>query len=140
MKYSGLKIGLIPITAKLLLYTLLIIGVVSSAITSLLAAAVNNIGFLDFVMWGLGPPLMGIGFIAMVLLIVKRWQRIGGALLLGMMVYTLSGFLYQYSHEWGAFYDHPYLIAPFVVMIVSWALSGAIIIIRGTNFLATKGS
>lgn len=132
MKYSGLKIGSIPITAKLVLYTLLIIGVVSSTITSLLAAAVNNSGFLDFVMWGLGPPLMGIGFIAIILFIAKKWQRIGGVTLLGVMLYSLAGFLYQYSHEWGAFYDHPYLIAPFLVMIVSWAISGLIIIFNRT--------
>ena len=137
MRNSRLKIGSIPITAKLLLYTLLTISVISGAITSFLGAAINNSSFLELFMWGLTPPLMGIGFIAIILLVAKRWQRVGGAILLGMALYTLSGFFYQYNQELGSFYDHPYLIAPFLVMIVSWAISGVIIIIRG-KFLSTK--
>lgn len=138
MKYSGLKIGSIPITSKLLLYTLLITGVISGTITSLLGVAINNSSFLDFLMWGLALPLMGIGFIAIILLIAKRWQRIGGAILLAVMLYSLAGVLYEYNNELGLFYDHPYLIALFLVMIFSWAISGVIIIVRGKSFLVVK--
>ena len=138
MQHIEVRIGSIPITAKLLLYTLLITGAISSAITSFLGAAINNSSFLDFLMWGLALPLMGIGFIAIILLIAKRWQRIGGVILLGMMLYSLAGVLYQYNKELGLFYDHPYLIAPFLVMIVSWAISGVIIIVRGKSFLVVK--
>ena len=140
MKYNGLKIGSIPITAKLLLYTLLTISVISSAITSFLGAATNNSSILEIIMWGSSFTLISTGFIAVILLVSKRWQRIGGAILLGIALYTLSGFLYQYNRENGLFYDHTYLIAPFLVIIVSWTISGVILITRGKGFLVEKGS
>ena len=91
MKYSRLKIGSIPITARLLLYTLLTISVISGSITSIWGAAIDNSGGLETLMWGLTLPLLSIGFIAIVLLVAKRWHRIGGAILLGMAIYNLSG-------------------------------------------------
>jgi hypothetical protein len=136
MKNDRLKIGSIPITAKQLLYTLLAISVISGAIASVLGEAVSSSSFIEILMWGLTPPLLAIGLIAVVLLVAKRWHRVGGAILLGMSLYTLSGLLYQYNQERGLFYDHPYLIAPFLVMILSWAVSGGIII--SGKFLSTK--
>lgn len=140
MQNRELKIGTIPVTAKLLLYTLLTISVISGAVASVLGAVVNNSSLIEIFMWGLSPPLMVIGFIAIILLVAKRWQRVGGVILLGVALYTLFGLFYQYNQKFGLFYDHPYLIAPFMVMIVSWVISGVIIIIRGKSFLMAKGS
>lgn len=75
MQHSVLKIGSIPITTKLLLYTLLTIGVISGAITSVLGAVVDNSSFIEIFMWGLFPPLMAIGFIDLVTRLRKHYGQ-----------------------------------------------------------------
>ena len=67
MQHSGLRIGTIPITAALLLYTLLTVSVISGVVVNVLRASINTNSFLELFIYGLISLLMGIGFIAIIL-------------------------------------------------------------------------
>jgi len=137
MKYSGFQIGKIPITAELLLYTLLTISVISGVIANVLKAATNTSNFFELFITGLISLLAGIGFIVIVLGLAKRWHRIGGVIFLGIALFILFSLPFSYNEELSLFYDYPYLITPLLVTALSWAISGVIIIIKG-KFLSTK--
>ena len=128
MKNSRVKIGRIPITTELLLYTLLTISVISSVVGNVLNAAINSSNFLELFISGLISLLIVIGMIAIIWGVVKRWHRVGGAIFLAIAIYMLWGLLYAYNQELGLLYDYPYLVAPALVWTVSWAISGVIII------------
>ena len=141
MKYSGFKIGRIPVTAKLLLYTLLTISVVSGIVGNSLMLATNNVSSLDFfifyVLMGVGAMLAGIGFVAIILEVARRWQRVGGGLFIGIAIFIFASLPSGFNEELRLFHDHPYIIAPVLIINISWLISGIIIILRG-NFLSTK--
>ena len=141
---TKLKIGSIPITAKLLLYTLLTISVISSVLVNTLHWVTLSESFLEIFIMGLVSLLAGIGFIAIILAIilevVERWHRIGGVIFLGIAIYMLWGILYSYNQELSPFYNHPYLLVPLLMVALSWVIYGVIIIIHGKSFLTAKGS
>lgn len=139
MQYSGFKIGRIPITAELLLYALLTISVISGVVVNVLRASINTNSFLELFIYGLISLLMGIGFIAIIWEVTKRWHRVGGVLFIAIAIFILWGIIYSYNQGIGTFYDTPYLLAPPLVLITSLAISGTIIIMRGKSFLTTKG-
>ncbi|MFC1865370.1 hypothetical protein ACFLYB_01485 [Chloroflexota bacterium] len=140
MQDRELRIGRIPITAELLLYTLLAISVISGVVVNVLKAAINISSFPELFIYGLISLLLGIGIIAIIWEVVKRRRRVGGAIFLAIAIYMLWGLLYEYNHENGSLYDYPYLMAPVLVLAVSWIVSGVIIILRGKSFLSAKGS
>ena len=141
MSYPRLRIGTIPVTAKLLLYTLLTISVISGVIGSvLLRAADTSNSFLEIFIIGLVSLLAGIGFIAIILGVAKRWQFVGGAIFLSLALFILFSLPSGYNMERSFLHDYPYLIVPLLVTTLSWAISGVIIIIRGKDFLVEKGS
>ncbi len=137
MKYSGFQIGKITITAELLLYTLLTISVISGVIANVLKTATNTSSFFDLFITGLISLLAGIGFIVIVLGIAKRWHRVGGVIFLGIALFILFSLPFSYNEELSLFHNYPYLIAPALVIALSWAVSGVIIIISG-KFLSVE--
>ena len=137
MKYNGFQIGRIPITAELLLYTLLTISVISGVIANVLKTATITGGFLDLFITGLISLLTSTEFIVIVLEIAKRWHRVGGTIFLGIALFILFSLPLSYNEELSLFHDYPYLIAPLLVIALSWVISGVIIIING-KFLSAK--
>lgn len=139
MKYSGLKIGTIPVTAKLLLYTLFTVSVISGVIGNVLLRATQTSNFLDPFIISPISLFGSIGFFAIILEVAKKWHRVGGAILLGIALFILFSLPSGYNEEIGLFHDYPYLIAPALVSTVSWAISGVIIIVSG-KFLSIRTS
>jgi hypothetical protein len=137
MKYSRLKTGTIPITAKLLLYTLLIISIISGVVGSSLVSVSYNNSSLSLFIHVLVSLLSGIGFIVIILEVAKRWQHVGGGILLAIALFILLSLPAGFNEELGLFHDYPYLLAPLLVVTISWAVSGAIIIVSG-KFLSIK--
>ena len=134
-----MKIGTIPVTAELLLYTLLTISVISSVIANTLQLASQSKSFLEILITILVSLLVSIGFIAIIWEVTKRWYLVGGVLFIAIAIFILWGIIYSYNQGIGTFYDTPYLLAPLLVLITSLAISGTIIIMRGKSFLTTKG-
>jgi len=140
MRNIELKIGRIPVTAKLLLYTLLTISVISIVIGSTLTAVTYDISSLELFIYVPVAILSGIGFVAIILEIAKRWQRVGGALFVGIAIFVFASLPSGFNEELDLFHDHPYLVAPLLVWNICWLISGIIIILRGKSFLTVKGS
>ena len=140
MQHSGLRIGTIPITAALLLYTLLTVSVICGVVVNVLRASINTNSFLELFIYGLISLLMGIGFIAIILEVAKRWHFIGGILFLVIGLFALISILFSYVENIGPFNDYPYLLVPVLLIYVSLTVSGVIVIMRGKSFLTAKGS
>ena len=119
MRNIELKIGRIPVTAKLLLYTLLTISVISGVIGSTLKVLTNNINTLDLFIYILIAILAGIGFIAIILEVAKRWHRVGGGLFVGISIFILASLPSGFNEELHLFHDHPYIIAPVLIINIS---------------------
>ncbi len=135
-----MKIGRIPVTAKLLLYTLLTISVISGVIGSTLTAATYNISSLELFIYVLIAILGGIGVVAILLEVAKRWQHVGGGLFVGIPIIIFASLPAGFNEEFHLFHDYPYLIAPLLLWNTAWLISGIIIILRGRNLLTTKGN
>ena len=140
MKYSGFKIGKIPITAQLLLYTLLTISVISGTIGSALTTANIPGSFLGYFITILVAILAGIGFVAIILEVAKRWILIGGGIFIGIALFILFSLPYGYNEAFNSHRFHAFILATLVVWNISWLISGIIIILRGKSFLTAKKS
>jgi drug/metabolite transporter (DMT)-like permease len=137
MKRSIFQKDKLPIIAELSVYILLIISIISGVTFNVLSAATNTNGFFDLFFTGLISLFTGIGFIVIILEVAKRWRYIGGAVFLGLAISMLFWIPSSYNGESGIFYNYPYLIAPALVIALSWAVSGVIIIIHG-KFLSAE--
>jgi hypothetical protein len=138
MKYSGFKIGRIPVTAKLLLYALLTISVISGVIGSALTTANISISLLGFFVTILVAILAGIGFVAIILEAAKRWSLVGGGIFIGFALFILFSLPYGYNEAFNSHRFSPFILATLVVWNVSWLISGIIIIFRGKDILTVK--
>ena len=131
MRRSGLKIGRIPITAELLLYALLTISVISGLIVNTSLWATQSKSLLEIFIIGLVSLLGGIGFIAIILEVAKRWYIIGGVIFLAIGLFALFSIFFSYNEELGLLHDPPYMFALALLIYVSLTVSGIIVIIKG---------
>ncbi len=138
MRYSGLRIGTIPVSSKLLLYTLITISVISGMIGSILANIPGSL--LSIFLTILVSLLGGIGFVAIILEVAKRWSLVGGGIFLGIALVILFSLPYGDNEAFDSFRFAPYILTTLVVLNVSWLIAGIIIILRGKSFLTLKGS
>ena len=139
MQDRELRIGGVPITAQVLLYTMFTISVISSAIVNTLPWATQSRSFLEILIVGLVSLLVAIGFIAIILEVTKRWYFIGGILFLAIGLFALISIIFNYIENIGPFND-PYTLVLGLLVYISTTLAGLIIILRGKSFLSVKGS
>lgn len=145
MKYSRLEKHLIPMTAKQILYIMLAIHIINTVFVNIFIAATITKGLVSLLIIGVLSLIASIGFTSIVLKFPSRWHLWGGGILLiiaciGLLTFSFIYFYseYWYSQDYGLFHYYPYLLAPFLVTILSWVVSGVIII--SDNFFSTKTS
>ena len=131
LKYSGFKIGRIPITAKLLLYTMFAAHAVNVLIANVYMAATATVEFSHVFFIGILSILATIGFILIILSDASIWRLIGGITLFFTSIIGLGSLPFLiWAEDYGFFYPYPHLLAPFMAALLAWFISGILIMIN----------
>lgn len=114
-------------TAKVLLYTLITIIVVSITFIEVFSSVVDDRDALNIIVYPLITALLFLGLISLFLKAAVRWRRIGGVLFLLMGLVALLALSSYYDDRGISYTDYPFLLFPHLAMALSWVVSGVLV-------------
>jgi len=124
----------IPLSAQTALYALFSIVVISGVIINIYAAIDSSGSVITVFLIAFGTFLGGIGLIALILEVTRRWHMIGGLIFLAIGLLPFVELVFRDFAE-HTLADYPlYIIAVAFTLFASLVFSGAIIMIKGNTF------
>lgn len=115
-------------TAKVLLYTLILVIVISTAfMNTFYSAARTDSGVLVIIGVFIFTALFTLGLISLFLKAAARWRRVGGVLFLFIALMAILALPSYYHDRGGSFTDYPFLLLPYLAVALSWTISGVLV-------------
>ncbi len=114
-------------TAKVLLYALILVIVISTAFMNVFSGVIDERGALDIVILSIITALVTLGIISLFLKAAVRWRRVGGVLFLLMGLVAVLALSSYYDDRGISYTDYPFLLFPHLAMALSWVVSGVLV-------------
>ena len=114
-------------TAKVLLYTLILVIVISITLMNVFSSVVDDRSALNIVIPSLISALFTLGLISLLLKAAIRWRRVSGVLFLLMGLGALIILSFYYDDRGISYTDYPFLLFPHLAMALSWVVSGVLV-------------